>query len=341
MHKLRLIFATVLLCASAWAATSVRQVAVLDLPGRPGFDEMVFAKGMLVIAHPSTNTVEIFDPFKRRVVGAVKDMSSPRGMAVSNDGAFIYIANHDANNIVVLETENWQVQRMVPVEGQPEGVLPVPNSHLLLVTLPEQEQVAAVDLGRGQQLSAVPVGGRPEDLAFDSTRNIAYATIQDRKEIVAISPSMQVSKRISLAGSLPTGLVYDRSADRLYVAVRYAVLTIDPQTGTEVGRVPAAAGVDHLWLDSKSQTLYAMAAGSVFIMKAGGRLGEAVEVPVDVKGHTLAFDPNKDFIYIPGGREGRAKLLILKQLAPAGTSQPQNAAVPASPSVNATTTASK
>src|SRR3569833_798076 len=103
MHKLTSIFVTLMLCATTWAATPVRQVAVLDLPGRPGFDEMVFAKGMLVIAHPGSNTVEIFDPVRRRVVGAVKDMSSPRGVALSGDGSFVYIANHDANNIVVLE----------------------------------------------------------------------------------------------------------------------------------------------------------------------------------------------------------------------------------------------
>lgn len=336
MHKLKFIFATLLLCASAWAATPVRQIAVLDLPGRPGFDEMIFAKGMLVISHPGSNTVEIFDPIKRRVVGTVKDMSSPRGVSISPDGGFVYIANHDANNIVVIETENWQVQRSIPVEGAPNAVLPVPNSHLLLVSLPEQQQVAAVDLGRGQQISSVAIGGRPENLAFDTSRNIAYATVQDRKEIVAISPSMQVSRRIPLAGSLPTGIVYDRSADRLYVAVRYAIVTIDAQTGSEVGRVPAAGGVNNLWLDSKSQTLYAIANGSVFIMKAGGRLGEAVEIPVDVKGSTLAFDPNKSFIYVPGGREGRAKLLILKQI-PGQQSQVQNASVP----VTGTTTASK
>jgi YVTN family beta-propeller protein len=336
MHKMKFIFVTLLLCAAAWAATPVRQVAVLDLPGRPGFDEMIFAKGMLVISHPSSNTVEIFDPIRRRVIGTVKDMSSPRGVSMSSDGAFVYIANHDANSIVVLQTENWQVQRSIPVEGAPDAVLPVPKSHLLLVSLPEQQQVAAVDLGRGQQIASVAVGGRPENLAFDTSRNIAYATVQDRKEIVAISPSMRVSKRISIAGSLPTGIVYDRSSDRLYVAVRYAIVTIDAQTGNEVGRVPAAGGVDHLWLDDKSQTLYAMASGSVFIMKAGGRLGEALEVPVDVKGHTLAFDPDKNFIYVPGGREGRAKLLILKQLPNQG-SQLQNASVP----VSGTTTASK
>jgi YVTN family beta-propeller protein len=337
MQKLKSIFATMLLCASAWAATNVRQVAVLDLPGRPGFDQMVFAKGMLVIAHPSSNTVDIFDPVRRRVIGAVKDLSSPRGMALSGDGKYVYIANHDANNIVVLDTENWQVQRMVPVQGSPDAVLPVPNSHLLLVTLPEQQEVAAVDLGRGQQISNVNVGGRPENLAFDTSRNIAYATIQDRKEIVAISPSMQISKHFPLTGSLPTGLVYDRSSDRLYVAVRYAVLTIDPQTGSEVGRIPAAGGVDNLWLDAKTQMLYAMANGSVFIMKAGMKLGPAEEIPLDVKGNTLAFDANKDFLYIPGGREGHAKLLILKQLPGAGVPQTQNASVPA----NATTTASK
>jgi DNA-binding beta-propeller fold protein YncE len=329
MFKLKFIFVTLLLCASASAATPVRQVAVLDMPGRPGFDEMVFAKGMLVIAHPGSNTVEIFDPVRRRVVGTVKDMSSPRGVALSVDGAFVYIANHDANNIVVLKTDDWQVKRMIPVEGAPDSLLPVPNSHLLLVSLPEQQEVAAVDLGRGQQISNVNVGGRPVNLAFDTSRNIAYATIQDRKEIVAISPSMRVSKRIPLSGSLPTGIVYDKSADRLYVAIRYAVLTIDPQSGSEVGRAPAAGGVDHLWLDAKSQTLYAMANGSMFIMKAGLRLGNPEEVAVDVKGHTLAFDESKNFIYVPGGREGRAKLLILKT-TPGAVPQTQNASAPLS-----------
>jgi YVTN family beta-propeller protein len=329
MFKLKLIFVTVLLCASAWAANAVRQVAVLDLPGRPGFDEMVFAKSMLVISHPASNTVEIFDPFRRRVVGTVKDLSSPRGVAVSNDGAFVYIANHDANNIVVLETEDWQVQRTIPVDGAPDVIQPVPHSHLLLVSLPEQQQVAAVDLGRGQQISNVDVGGRPVNLTFDTTRNIAYATVQDKKEIVAISPSMQVSRHIPLTGSLPTGLVYDKSMDRLYVAVRFAVLTIDPQSGSEVGRIPAAGGVDHLWLDAKSQTLYAMANGSMFIMKTGARLGKAEEVSVDVKGHTLAFDETKNFIYVPGGREGHAKLLILKSV-PGAVPQTQNASAPVS-----------
>ena len=337
MHKLKFIFVMLLLCASAWAATPVRQVAILDLPGRPGFDEMVFAKGMLVISHPAANTVEIFDPFRRRVVGTVKDMSSPRGVSLSSDGAFVYIANHDANNVVVLETEDWQVQRTIPVEGAPDAVLPVPNSHLLLVTLPEQQEIAAVDLGRGQQISNVNVGGRPSTLAFDTTRNIAYATVQDRKEIVAISPSMQVSKHIPVTGSLPTGLIYDRSSDRLYVAVRYAVLTIDPQTGSEVGRVAAAGGVDHLWLDAKSQTLYAAATGSVLMMKAGVKLGPAEEVNVDVKGSSLAFDPIKNFIYVPGGREGRAKLLILKSIGGVAEPQTQNASMP----VSGTTTASK
>src|SRR3954452_9954225 len=150
MFKLKLIFVTLLLCASAWAANAVRQVAVLDLPGRPGFDEMVFAKGMLVISHTASNTVEIFDPFRRRVVGTVKDMSSPRGVSLSSDGSAIYIANHDANNIVEIETEDWQVKRMIPVQGRPDAVLPVPNSHLLLVSLPESQEIAAVDLGRGQ-----------------------------------------------------------------------------------------------------------------------------------------------------------------------------------------------
>jgi hypothetical protein len=48
-------------------------------------------------------------------------------------------------------------------------------------------------------------------------------------------------------------------------------------------------------------------------MHAGDRLTAAEELPIDVKGHAFAFDAKTGFLYLPGGREGRSKLLILKQ----------------------------
>ena len=61
------------------------------------------------------------------------------------------------------------------------------------------------------------------------------------------------------------------------------------------------------------------------LMHAGDHLTAVEELPVDVKGHAFAFDAKTGFLYLPGGREGRSKLLILKQQPGGGQTQPRAA----------------
>jgi hypothetical protein len=81
----RLIFAALLLSFAAYAETpqQLRPLALVDLPGMPGFDEVVFANGSLVLTHNSANTVDIVDPIKRRLVAQIKNVDSPRGLRSS------------------------------------------------------------------------------------------------------------------------------------------------------------------------------------------------------------------------------------------------------------------
>ena len=43
------------------------------------------------------------------------------------------------------------------------------------------------------------------------------------------------------------------------------------------------------------------------------------EVPTDVKGHTVAYDAARRLVLLPGGREGKSKVLILR---PMNSSEP-------------------
>jgi hypothetical protein len=110
-------------------------------------------------------------------------------------------------------------------------------------------------------------------------------------------------------------LLYDARTKCLYVAVRYAVLSINTETGAEVNRVPAAAGVDMLWLDPESRTVYAAGGGMLLMLRTDGqRLTVSDEINADVKGHTVAYDPEKKMVVLPGGREGRSKVLLLRPM---------------------------
>jgi DNA-binding beta-propeller fold protein YncE len=154
-------------------------------------------------------------------------------------------------------------------------------------------------------------------MVLDAERNLIFASIEDRNEVVSISPGLQVVHRFKLNASQPTGLAFDPKAHRIYVAVRYAVLALNPDTGSELGRAFTPAGTDLLWLDSDSGTLFAAAGGGTItvIRTEGGSFQVVDEMHSEVRGHTLAFDPARKLVYMPGGREGRSKLLIVRSLA--------------------------
>lgn len=298
-------------CALTWAQTT-RQVAILELPGQPGFDGMAVVKGMVLMSHAGAGTVDIFDPVKRRLIGHVKGMSDPRGIAVDNETGQIFVANNGAKNIVVLSADDWQVKATIPVSGSPVDLLYVPAWNSLIATDRISQKLMVIDVAGQRESADANLPGTPGGLAFDAGRNLLYVTLQDAKQVAAVSRQLQIAKKFPLQASQPTGIVYDPKLDRLYVAVRYAVLSLNANTGAELSRVAADGGIDRLWLDDDSRVLYGAAGGSLLVMRADQRLHAIDEVATDVKGYSVAYDPDKKLIYFPGGRDGQSKLLLMR-----------------------------
>ncbi len=292
----------------------LRRIAMIDLPGRPGFQSVAIANGMLLMAHPADNTVDVFSLRKRRLVDQVKDMKGANGIAVDQGNAKVYVANANADEIAVLSTQNWQVERRIPLKAAPTAVLLDSENSALYATNWRDLSISRVDL-RTNAVNTVVVGGRPESLALDPAYQRLYASLEDLKQVIVLDPSLNVIKRFPLVASLPTGIAFDARNRRLYVAVRHAVIALDADSGREIDRVAAPAGIDTLWLDPASNFLYGCAeGGSVLVMTTAGRLTVEREFSTDVKGHTLAFDPSQNMLYMPGGRDGRSKLLILRHV---------------------------
>jgi DNA-binding beta-propeller fold protein YncE len=311
----------------------MRQVAIIELPGRPGYDAAAFANGMLLMAHSAANTVDIFDPVKRRLVAQVQGIGEPRGIVVDPQSGLAYIAARSTNSITVLNTKDWSVAGVIGLKHAPENIALVPTAKSLLVSNPMSASVSVVSLEslgkKDAELATIDLGGRPQQIAWDATRRVAYVAVEDRSEIAVVDPanaSAPVAKRFKVEASQPTGLAFDPSARKLFVAVRYAVLQMDPDAGVEVARAPAAAGTDTLWFDDASKRLYAAAGdGSVHIFRVSGNIATENEFRAEVRGHALAYDPTTKMMYLSGGREGKSKVLILKEATTAPTGEAQTA----------------
>lgn len=319
---------TILSCSVYGLQAKLRQIALIDLPGSPGFNEVTMANGQVVISRPGTNTIEIFSPVKRRVIARISQISDPRGMAVDDEAGMLYVALAGSSTIAAVDTRTWKVEKMIPLQQRPERLLWVPQMKTLYVTSVLDRSLSAINPETGAETAVIDLNALPQGLIYDPGRHTLLVSLQDINQIAVIDASNKIAGRFKLVASEPTGLALDEDRRRLFVAVRYAVLEINPDTGVEVRRIPAPAGTDALVLDPGGTLLYAAAGdGSVLAIDLNRNQVDH-ELPTDVKGYSIAYDPAHKMLFLPGGREGRSKMVIL---SPSGAPEPnklQNAANP-------------
>jgi len=305
-----------LLCVAFSSASDLRQIGMVNLAGTPGFGQVAFANGMLLLPHPGASALDIFDPVRRRVVAQVTGLQSPRAVAVDEKSGRVYVADHGSNSIAVVATDGWKVIDSIALPGSPDNLL-LGDGGRLYWTNADAGTLALLDLRTKQDVAQTDLGGTPRALALEPQRQVVFATLQDTHQIVALDPQLKIINRFNLNASQPTGLIYDPQYHELYAAVRYAVLAISADTGAEIDRIAAPAGVDSLWLDADSRTLYAASEGSLLVIAAKGRLSKIDELATaGVKGHVVAYDADKHMVLLPGGSEGKSKLLLLRPMSP-------------------------
>lgn len=304
----------------AAGAPHLSTIAMIDLPGRPGFDAIVFANHLIVASQTDANAIDIFDPKLRRLVAQITNVPSPGSIAVDtkNNRLFVGTAN---STIDIVSCEDWQVKDSFHIDASPDVLAISADGVRLFVGDKRNNTISAVDTSLRKTIAVAELGGRPEAIVLGDA-GLIYATVEDQALIVGIDPQMKIVSRFKLEASLPTGLVYDGPARRLYVAVRSAVLAINADNGAEVARVPAPRGVESLAFDPAAHLLFAAGGGSVEAMSTTGGLTSLDELLADVKGHTLVYDPSRQLLFLPGGREGGSKMLIVKDIVPGAAQEP-------------------
>jgi len=291
--------------------SSLRQLAMVYIPGNPGFQAVGFVDGHLIISHSGDSTVDIFNVKMRRVDAQMK-MERPRGIAVDEKDGRVYVADAGANNIAVISTKTWKVENSIPVQLAPGPLALSSDGRTLYVGNTRDQYISSIDLSNGKQAVSVPLG-HVDAMVYDPARNVLYATLEDQAQVAVLDPGLKALRRYPLSASQPSALVLDQQARRLYVAVRDAVVALEADSGHEVGRVAAPMGVDTLWLDSGSGKLYAAASNEVDVIRVGGgQFATEDQLILTVRGHGIVFDPERKLLLMPSGHEGRSLVLILK-----------------------------
>jgi YVTN family beta-propeller protein len=113
------------------------------------------AKLRIVQTNSAGDNIHIIDPVTNKVVGEVKGIEAPHGVAVAPDGSRIYVSEQADNTLTVLDGKTFQVTKRIPLSGNPNLIDITPDGRRIYVAI----ALSWNDVSEFPQIKAATSGG--------------------------------------------------------------------------------------------------------------------------------------------------------------------------------------
>src|SRR6476469_5998607 len=118
--------------------------------------------------------IGVVDLDQGKLVKVLTSGPDPEQLAVSPDGAHVYIANEDGAKLSVVDVNTGEMVESFAIGEEPEGVSIEPKSGRVWGTSAEDSAVYVVDVAGHKVVKPVKVGPRPRSVAFLPDGSRAY-----------------------------------------------------------------------------------------------------------------------------------------------------------------------
>ena len=93
------------------------------------------AKLRIVQTNSAGDNIHIIDPATNQVVGEIKGIEAPHGVAVSPDGSRIYVSEQSDNTVTVFDGKTFQATKRIPLSGNPNLIDITPDGRWIYVAI--------------------------------------------------------------------------------------------------------------------------------------------------------------------------------------------------------------
>lgn len=194
----------------------------------------------------SADGIAVFDIASGRVTRVLRGISDPEQLAVSRDGAKIYVASEDAGLAIVLDTRTGARLATLEVGGEPEGVALSPDGAFLYMTSEAAHRVAVIDTRTDHVLQHFKVGLRPRAVAFYPGGAFAVVSGENDASVTIVDvPTHQPTRRVHLIDpqARPMGVVVAPDGRTVFVATGRGKKVVALDAHTFQVRAQAEAGM--------------------------------------------------------------------------------------------------
>lgn len=295
---------------------------------------------LVYVSDEGGRTVSVISSGANHVIATIPVGMRPRGIHVSNDGKWIYVAlsgsprcpptmpdsvcdhltvDHAQDGIAQIDASTQQVVRTLHAGTDPEQFDVSPDGTRLYVANEDAGTASIIDIAHDSVLARVPVGNEPEGVRVSPDGRTVYVTSEVNSTVTAIDAnSRRVLSQVHV-GSRPRNLLFFPDHQRYVVSseVGGTVQIIDTKCNCSISTISFPKGAKPMGL--------AIAPDGQRVYVATGRFGtiEVIdmtkhqiigEVKVGTRPWGIALTPDGSTLYVANGPSNTVSAIDTKTL---------------------------
>ena len=203
------------------------------------------------VSAEQSGEIVVIDPSRAAVVTRIPVGKRPRGLRLSHDEKFLFVAlsgsprggpnidesklpppDRSADGIGVVDLETHKLVRTLPGGQDPESFDLSKDGARLFVSNEETAEMSVLDVPSGEILKRIPVGEEPEGVQVRPDGRFVYVTAEESGSIAAVDTQQLSAAAHIVTGQRPRSIVFTRDGSLGFVTneLSSSVSVLDPQT---------------------------------------------------------------------------------------------------------------
>jgi PQQ-dependent catabolism-associated beta-propeller protein len=213
---------------------------------------------LVYLSAEDTGEIVVVDADVVTVVARIPVGKRPRGLKVSRDGRYLYVAlsgsprggpnvdestlppaDRAADGIGVVDLVSRKLVRTLPSGQDPESFDLSRDGKQLFVSNEETAELSVLDLESGKIAKKVAVGKEPEGVSLRPDGKIVYVTSEQDSKVTAIDTTSWAVVGEIAAGKRPRAIAFTKDGSTAFVSNEFggSLTVFDPRTNQALGSV--------------------------------------------------------------------------------------------------------
>lgn len=268
----------------------------------------------LFVAALGNGTVEAVDLPSGRVVGRVRGLAEPQGLAVLSNRGELVVASGGDRSVRFYDLHSLSPTGRLQLGDDADNVRVDPRSGHVVVGF-GSGALAIIDPATRRLVGKTPLPAHPEGFQLDGMHAYVNLPGAGRIGVADLSAGKLVATWPNGGRRLNFPLALDPSSGEVAVVYRLParLVTFDPKTGAQKQVLPTCGDADDLFFDTRRSRVYVVCgAGQVDVFeRRGASLQRIAEVATSPGARTGRFSPDTDRLYVAARAEAGRPAAIL------------------------------